>query len=109
MGQCGPIGSNGILGSKWARIYAKQFMSKIKLLPRPYTEKLGLFIDFRHYISSQATQSFVGNMSRAKSVCAMLNVGVKLNDLSRYGDLCLVNMVLQSQCANLIVFKFPAR
>ena len=84
-------------------------MSKIILLPRPYTEKLGLTIDFRLYITSQATQSFVGKMSRAKSVCAMLNVCVKLGSLSRYRDLCLVNMVLQSEFANLIVFKLPAR
>ena len=83
-----------ILGSKWARINAKQFMFRIKLLPRPYTKKLSLTNDFRPYMSNHATQSFVGKMSRAKSVCAMLNVGVKFGSLSRYGDLCLVNMVL---------------
>ena len=69
-------------------------MSMIMPLPRPYTEKLRLSNDFRPYITRQATQSFVGKMSRAKSVCAMLNVGVKFGSLSRYGDLCLVNMVL---------------
>ena len=64
------------------------------LLLRPYTEKLGLYNDFLPYITSQATQSFVGKRSRAKSVCAMLNVGLKLNNLSRYAYLCLDNMVL---------------
>ena len=83
-----------ILGPKWTRIYAKQFMSKNKLFSRPYTEKLSLSNDFRPYITSQATQSFVGKMSRAKSVCAMLNVGVKFGNLSRYAQLCLDNIVL---------------
>ena len=69
-------------------------MSMIMLLPRPYTEKLRLSNDFRPYITRQATQSFVGKMSRAKSVCAMLNVGVKLGNLSRYAQLCLDNIVL---------------
>ena len=82
-----------ILVSKWARIYAKQFKSKIKLLPRPVTEKLSISIDFRRYMSSQATQSFVGKKPSAKSVCVMLNAGVKRGSLSRYAHLCLVNMV----------------
>ena len=68
-------------------------MSIIMLLPQPYTEKLSLTNDFRPYMSSQAKQSFVGKKPSAKSVCVMLNAGVKRGSLSRYAHLCLVNMV----------------
>ena len=63
-------------------------------LPSAVHRKAWLSNDFRPYISSQATQSSVGKIFRAISVCAMLNVGVKLGSLSRYAHLCLVNMVL---------------
>ena len=60
----------------------------------PFFYFLRLPNDFLPYISCQATQSFVGKRSRAKSVCALLNVGVKLGNLSRYAHLYFVNMVL---------------
>ena len=82
-----------ILGPKWTHINAKQFMSNNKLISLPYTEKLCLSNDFLPNITSQATQSFVGKKPSAKSVCVMLNAGVKRGSLSRYAHLCLVNMV----------------